>query len=218
MYIASPLTSSGLPALGLNPLITIYQIPDSTAIVLTAPMSELAGGWYYYNFVGYDESQTYAITVDGGIVLPVAERFHFVGNESFFEDIKTLTDPIQSSVDNIDINIDTTSIVSGLEALSTDMTTMLGDIANVQSDLSTVSSNLSIVQADMKRAVGLMHENFFIDNPIYDGNNNMIGGRVRIYSNPASVGTSNDVIGEYDIAVTPDGPGRFTAWQQVRTA
>jgi len=68
---------------------------------------------------------------------------------------------------------------------------------------------------DLKRALGLMHENFYIDNPIYDENNNLVSARVRIYSVNTSVGTDNDVIGTYLITSNSIGTGKFTSWSQI---
>jgi len=40
---------------------------------------------------------------------------------------------------------------------------------------------------DLKRALGLLHENIYIDTPVYDDFNNLISARVRIYSTNTSV-------------------------------
>jgi len=68
----------------------------------------------------------------------------------------------------------------------------------------------------LKRSVGLLHENFFIDLPTFDSDNNMTSARVRIYSDAGSVGTDNNVIGTYMIEVSPTGPGKFLTWKQYR--
>jgi len=79
-----------------------------------------------------------------------------------------------------------------------------------------INSNVVTLSNDMKRLLGLTHENIFIDNPVYDGDGNLTSARVRIYSNPASVGTLVDVIGTYTISAPSTAPGQFTTWQQVR--
>lgn len=68
----------------------------------------------------------------------------------------------------------------------------------------------------LKRALGLMHENIFIDQPGYDINSNLISARVRIYSDSASVGTANNVIGTYQITSDGTGRGQFANWKQVK--
>jgi hypothetical protein len=75
----------------------------------------------------------------------------------------------------------------------------------------------SVMQSDSKRLLGLLHENIFIDNPIYDVDGNLISARVRIYSTSGDVGTDNNVIGTYLIAVTASGVGKFLTWSQVRS-
>jgi hypothetical protein len=68
----------------------------------------------------------------------------------------------------------------------------------------------------LKRALGLMHENIFIDQPGYDINANLISARVRIYSDSASVGTANNIIGTYQITSDGTGRGQFANWKQVK--
>lgn len=72
------------------------------------------------------------------------------------------------------------------------------------------------INNDLKRALGLIHENIYIDNPSYDSDNNLVGARVRIYSIAGSVGTTNDIIGTYQITSTGSGPGKFTNWYQIK--
>ncbi len=88
-------------------------------------------------------------------------------------------------------------------------------ILDDQSNGSTVVDGTTALEVDMKRALGLMHENIFIDTPSYDGDNNLVSARVRIYSDSASVGTANNVIGTYTISSVGAGAGKFTQWAQV---
>jgi hypothetical protein len=69
---------------------------------------------------------------------------------------------------------------------------------------------------NLKRALGLLHENIYIDTPVYDDFNNLISARVRIYSNNTSVGTDQDVIGTYQITSDPIACGQFTNWSQIK--
>jgi len=82
---------------------------------------------------------------------------------------------------------------------------------NFVEDINSVLTENSLLQ----RIVGLLHENIFIDTPVYDENNNLVSARVRIYSAAGSVGTDSDIIGTYTITSTGDGPGKFTNWSQV---
>lgn len=87
------------------------------------------------------------------------------------------------------------------------------DIIDIDGDY--VETTVSGIQLDMKRVLGLLHENVFIDNTTYDSYNNLISGRVRIYSEAVSVGSVNDVIATYTITVDASNQGKFTSWKQV---
>ena len=89
-------------------------------------------------------------------------------------------------------------------------------VSDIQSSISSLDTILNEVRVDIKRVLGLLHENHYIDDPIYDSDGNLIGGRVRIYSDAISVGTNNNVIATYLITSSGDGPGKFTFWSQVK--
>lgn len=55
------------------------------------------------------------------------------------------------------------------------------------------------------RTLGLTQENQAIDNTVYDGNANLLTARLRTYKLAGSVGTDNDVLGEYSITATYTG-------------
>lgn len=77
--------------------------------------------------------------------------------------------------------------------------------------------SINTIDSDLKRTLGLLHENIFIDNPIYDENNNLINARVRIYSVTESVGSDDNVIGSYLISSDGSaGPGKFNYWSQIK--
>jgi len=174
MNILAFFTSNGVPITGLTPTIRIRDVADNSLVVTDAVMPEVGDGNYKYDYTACDLHKDYAIRCDGGVVLPINERYTFGGNENYIEDIETTTLAISAGVkENSD---------------------------------------------DLKRILGLVHENIFIDNPSYDGDGNMTSARLRIYSNPASVGTGSDVIGTYQITAPSTAPGEFTSWRQVRTS
>ncbi len=72
------------------------------------------------------------------------------------------------------------------------------------------------INNDLKRVLGLMHENIFIDQTVYDEYGNMQSARVRIYSTSSSVGSANDVIGTYTITSSSSETGKFNQWSQVK--
>jgi len=81
-------------------------------------------------------------------------------------------------------------------------------------DVQVYKADLSIISDDIKRTLGLVHHNFHIDQTQYDEHGNMIGARVRIYSDSASVGTNSNVIETYKIESDAEACGQFTYWQQ----
>lgn len=61
------------------------------------------------------------------------------------------------------------------------------------------TSDFNTIAANLARALGLMQENYYLDETIYDENNNLTYGRIRIYSDSISVGTDNNVIATYQV-------------------
>jgi len=83
-------------------------------------------------------------------------------------------------------------------------------------EVDTFGKKFKEISSDLKRTLGLLHENIFIDMPSYDEFNNLVGGRVRIYSDAVNVGTDIGVIGTYSITSTGTGPGKFDNWSQIK--
>ena len=107
---------------------------------------------------------------------------------------------ISSALDNS--NLDMAKVVWNAKVSSFQTTDSFGALIKLTSD-------------NLKRSLGLMHENIYIDEPIYDENNNLVSARVRIYSDGSSVGTTNNIIGTYLISSIGSGAGKFTNWSQV---
>ena len=82
-------------------------------------------------------------------------------------------------------------------------------------DVQVFTSNIDMIYEDVRKTLGLVHHNMYIDEPVYDEVGNMISARVRIYSDATSVGTDSNVIETY--LITADGTqcGQFNYWQQV---
>ena len=85
----------------------------------------------------------------------------------------------------------------------------------VEPSLSNIQTSLDNQDIKIDKILGLVHHNIHIDEPVYDRFNNMIGARLRIYSNPASVGSSANVISDYLISSVSIAQGKFSHWQQV---
>lgn len=95
---------------------------------------------------------------------------------------------------------------SGFYKFSFDMDIQSSDIYYVVSDggVNILTGVLYVNTIDSitdsnTRVLGLSQENQFIDNAIYDGNNNLTSARLRIYSQAIDVGTPVGVIATYTI-------------------
>lgn len=60
MNLTAYFTSANAPATGLAPIITVWKL-DQTVVVNAQAMTEVAGGFYYYNFTTYDSTEDYVI-------------------------------------------------------------------------------------------------------------------------------------------------------------
>jgi hypothetical protein len=80
--------------------------------------------------------------------------------------------------------------------------------------------DIEVIDADIynhvRRALGLIHENFFIDQTVYNSDGNLISARVRTYDSSADVGTNNGVLATYMITADPLDALRFNFWRQER--
>jgi len=83
-------------------------------------------------------------------------------------------------------------------------------------DVQVYNGDISDIYDNVIKTLGLVHHNFYIDQTTYDEYGNMVSGRVRIYSDAASVGTDTNIIETY--LITTDGTecGRFNYWAQVK--
>ena len=140
-----------------------------------------------------------------------------------FIDLNTRITSLSGDIGSISVTAapcDLTDVTTQITSLSAsnqaNFDTVNTNISNVNTNILAVSASIIDVSNDLKRLLGLTHENIFIDNPVYDGDCNMTSARVRIYSDPASVGTNSDVIGTYTITAPSSAPGKFITWSQVR--
>jgi hypothetical protein len=100
MFVISFFTEAGTPKTGLSPVIDIWRVSDNFKVVTSQGMSEVGGGFYKYDFTGYDASLDYAIRVDGGATLPIMERYAYAGNEGFHDDITDIQDKL-ATIDDL---------------------------------------------------------------------------------------------------------------------
>lgn len=92
-------------------------------------------------------------------------------------------------------------------------------IADTDDDFPTIMTEpleISLDVTKVDRILGLVHENMYIDNTVFDAVDNLKRARLRIYENSVDVGTNSGVLATYDIRSDPDGPGRFVTWKQEK--
>jgi len=80
MLLLAFFSDKGVPKTGLSPIIDVWE-DDATHVVNAQNMTEIAGGFYKYDFGGYDESEEYSIRADGGVALAANDRYVYGTNE-----------------------------------------------------------------------------------------------------------------------------------------
>jgi hypothetical protein len=80
MYITSFFTENGSPATGLNPTINAWTM-NGTQVIVNQSMSEIAGGFYVYDFSTYDFTEDYVFRAED-LSLPLSERYVIASNEN----------------------------------------------------------------------------------------------------------------------------------------
>jgi len=94
-------------------------------------------------------------------------------------------------------------------ALSTEIADNVWDeLTATHTDSGSFGEAVINMLADLGRALGLMQENYYLDQTTYgtyDGQKQLTSGRIRVYSDPASVGTGSDVIATYAITASWTG-------------
>ena len=67
--------SSGVPAIGLTPVIKIIKESDSSVVVVADSMTEVNNGFYKYEFTGYSNTELYFFAIDWGAALDDSDRY-----------------------------------------------------------------------------------------------------------------------------------------------
>jgi len=80
MKLTITLTSSGVPAIGKNPIINGWT-HDGTPVITAQAMTEIAGGFYTYDFVGYNFTEDYVFSAFES-TLPIGEQYVYMSNDS----------------------------------------------------------------------------------------------------------------------------------------
>lgn len=80
MLLSVFFSDAGVPATGLSPTVDVWT-SAGTQVVTGASMTEVDGGFYFYDFSSYDETQDYFIRADGGVSLSSTDRYVAGTNE-----------------------------------------------------------------------------------------------------------------------------------------
>lgn len=146
MYINAYFSAKGVPKTGLTPTIWVWGL-DGTAVISGSNMAEIAGGYYYYNFTGYDDTEDYSIRADGGDILSNIDRYVCATNEVEYheqlDDIETTVSGIKERTDNLP---DDPADQSQIEAA---ITTAEGNIRGADNDdLKIISDQIDTINID----------------------------------------------------------------------
>lgn len=80
MILTKHITDQGVPATGLSPLISIWTV-SGQKVINEQSMTEIAGGFYKFDFSNYDATVDYCILVDGGATLSNTDRYKTIEEE-----------------------------------------------------------------------------------------------------------------------------------------
>jgi len=79
------------------------------------------------------------------------------------------------------------------------------------------SNDFDTITILLERVLGMVQENFFIDNTIYNTQHMLTESRIRLYSNAGSVGTGSNVIATYTMLAEYDTSGiEMTSYKVVK--
>lgn len=81
MNLIAFFNNQGVPAEGLSPTMDVWKL-DGTQVITAQAMTEIAGGFYYYDFTTYDETEDYVIRADGTATLSGLDRYVHSTNET----------------------------------------------------------------------------------------------------------------------------------------
>jgi len=113
MYFTAYFAENGTGKTGLEPLAYLYRVSDSVLVVDGEAVTEVAIGWYKYNFEAFDNTESYIGVIDS-VTLTGSERYAPIFTISQGETTAILTDTTA-------IEIDTTSIEGKVDTINTNV-------------------------------------------------------------------------------------------------
>lgn len=194
---------------GLTPSFTYFKRTDTLADVLPQPtFTEVSNGAYFFTYTWNAFTDPDIIfEIDGGVSIPTEEiryKTDIISPKDFYLDqpnsqvaVDVWTDSATYLAGTKGNKLDNVPSVTGLadavwdEPLAGHL--IAGSAGRKLSDTST-STEVTTAQntittslgAQLTRALGLMHENSVLDQTVFDGQNNLTNGRLRIYNSKAN--------------------------------
>ncbi|PPD55677.1 MAG: hypothetical protein CTY12_00025 [Methylotenera sp.] len=171
-------TSSGIPQVGLTPVIDIFELDATnpllnTHVVTAAATVEVGLGWYRYNFTSYNPTKNYVFTFDGGNTLIDCDRYKIGGNESYVEEISSQvweeqsTDHLNAGTTGFlftQIKSDTTSIMVSQGTITSLVNTLLKYERN-RTKIDTANATLTIFDDDCTTPLTVFNLRDHLGNP-----------------------------------------------------
>ena len=165
--------------------------------------------------------------VEAGDKLPIASFFSVDWEPAVIADTPTLIIERRNMITSVwDKPVDSQSVTVLASGLCYyDYTTEIGfyqyEITMTTTD-SRVDQNTIILETMLSggwpnKVLGLLQQNFYIDNTAYDSDGNLTSARVRIYSDAASVGTSSGVLDTFTLTAVFSDAGRITTYKMVKS-
>lgn len=226
------ISNFGVPETGLSPTIDIYKkVSDGSDVASPPVISELGGGFYKFTA---SPSEALAVRVDVGATLADPDRYKVLQITPNDDDLDAavstrstatqgataaeLTSAVSPLALEANVQGHTAAALSAydpptkaeLDAAQAAIEAAMPDVSGLPTLAEIEASTILAKQADVLRALGLMQENFYLDNPTYNDSGLLTGCRLRIYSDAGSVGTDNDVLATYQVTSTYQGVRRQT--------
>ena len=193
---------------------------DDVVTAKYAPAFRIVGG----DSLGTASLAGYVFLINGWLLKPWSGDYTLtITGNLFSDDYDYIHIPADSGSVNIKqvVSSLTQVVTTNSGALTTAqdeaLTRVDSNVIQLQTDFSVTAAYVATITADVKRVLGLLHENIYISDPTFDSDGNLVGSKIRIYSDADSVGSDDNVIATYQATSEGAGLGKFTYWQQTKT-
>lgn len=168
LLITSFFTSGGTPATGLTPTLRIWEVtgtfhnlvigtPNGSSSAVDGVMTELIDapsmdGFYKFEFtigLGFDPTKTYLIRTNGGVTIPIGERFQVTSNDINLLDDAATSHLIAGSIGEkiSQTKADTTSLVLDMISVLA-LLDLLHDYESGRTKIDIVAKTLTVFEPD----------------------------------------------------------------------